>query len=44
MQISRDDDEQLTHLKTSSEAFEEKNDQQTKHINDLNRIHLKNEH
>ncbi len=44
MQISRDDDEQSAHLKTSSEASEEKIDQQIEHTNDLNRIHLKSEH
>jgi hypothetical protein len=44
VQIFRSDDEQLTHLKTSSEASEEKIDQQTEHFNDLNRLHLRNEH
>jgi RNA polymerase-binding transcription factor DksA len=44
MQISRNDDEQSIHLKTSSEASEEKIDQQTEHINDFNQIHLKDEH
>jgi hypothetical protein len=44
MQISRNDDESSIYLKTSSEASEEKINQQTEHINDLNRIHLKNEH
>jgi hypothetical protein len=44
MQISRDDDEQSINLKTSSETFEREIDQQIKHINDLNRIHLRCEH
>jgi hypothetical protein len=44
MQISRSDDEQSVNLKTSSETSERKIDQQTEHINDLNRIHLRCEH
>jgi hypothetical protein len=44
MQISRDDDEQSAHLKTSFETSERKIDQQIEYFNDLNRIHLKNEH
>jgi hypothetical protein len=44
MQISRNDDEQSTHLKTSFETSEEKIDQQTEHFNDLDRVHLKNKH
>jgi hypothetical protein len=44
MQISRSDNEQSAHLKTSFEAFEEKIDQQTEHINDSSRIHLRSEH
>ncbi len=44
MQISRSDDEQSTHLKTSFEASEEKIDQQIEHFNNSNRIYLKNEY
>jgi hypothetical protein len=44
MQVSRNDDEQSIHLKTSFKASEEKIDQQTEHFNDFNRILLKNEH
>jgi hypothetical protein len=44
MQISRNNDEQSAHLKASSEASEEKVDQQVEHFIDFNRIHLKNEH
>jgi hypothetical protein len=44
MQISRDDDEQLINLKASSETLKKKVNQQTEHFNDLNRVHLRNEH
>jgi hypothetical protein len=44
MQISRDDNEQSVNMKTSSETSEREIDQQTEHINDFNRIHLRREH
>jgi hypothetical protein len=44
MQIFRRDDEQLTDLKASFKASEEKIDQQAEHFNDFSKIHLKNEH
>ncbi len=44
MQISRSDDEQSINLKTSSETSEREIDQQTEHINDSSRVHLKCEH
>ncbi len=44
MQISRNDDEQSAHLKTSFEAFKKKVNQQAEHFNSSNRVHLRSEH
>ncbi len=44
LQVSRDDNEQSTHLKTSSETFKKKIDQQAEHFNDFSQIHLRSEH
>jgi hypothetical protein len=44
MQISRSDDEQSIHLKTSFKTFEKEINQQVEHINDFNRVYLRNEY